>query len=57
VGLDVQRGQRFDRRVPGAGHMAESFEMVGRRARLVEDLAPEGGEELCLMDQVVLKGE
>ena len=57
VGFQVNLGQRFQQRPPGAGQVAAGFQVVGQAPGLVERPGLEGGHELALVDDPVLKRE
>ena len=57
VCFQVGTGQHFEQRPLGAGQIAAGFQVVGQASRLVESPGLEGGHELALVDDSVLKCE
>ena len=57
VGFQVNLGQRLQQRPLGAGQVAAGFQVVGQAPGLVERPGLEGGHELALVDEPVLKRE
>ncbi len=50
-------GEHLERRTPGTGQVAAGFQMIGEALRLVERPGLEGGQELALVDETILKSE
>ena len=57
VGFQVNLGQRLQQRPLGGGQVASGLQMVGQALGLVERPGLEGGDELALVDDAVLKCE